>query len=70
MRRLGVSDMDVARYLNGYTIRDNYRGAILPAGYEDRGDEDVLSAALPRSAVPDVMRCAFGAPRPPPGMDD
>jgi Type I phosphodiesterase / nucleotide pyrophosphatase len=70
MRALGVSDVDVARFLNSYTIAENWRGKTLPQGYQERADEQVLAASIPRSAVPDVMRCAFGAPRPPRGLDD
>jgi hypothetical protein len=64
---LGISAEDVARFLNGYKIRDNWTGE-LPAGYEDRGDENVLSAAFTRDQFPEIMRCAFGSPEPPPGM--
>jgi arylsulfatase A-like enzyme len=64
---LGISAEDVARFLNGYKIRDNWTGE-LPAGYEDRGDENVLSAAFTRGQFPEIMRCAFGSPEPPPGM--
>ncbi|MQB00780.1 MAG: hypothetical protein GEU78_10895 [Actinobacteria bacterium] len=64
---LGVSAGDVARFLNGYKIRDNWSGA-LPDGYEDRGDENVFSAAFSRDQFPRIMRCAFGSVEPPDDM--
>jgi hypothetical protein len=67
-RSLGVTGSDVAEFLNGYTIKENWTGAELPTGYEDRGDENVLSAAFSRADYPAVMECAFGAPKPPPGL--
>jgi type I phosphodiesterase/nucleotide pyrophosphatase len=67
-RKLDVTGHDVAEFLNGYTIADNWAGKQLPAGYEDRGDENVLSAAFSRADYPKVMECAFGSPKPPPGL--
>ncbi|MFN2589038.1 MAG: alkaline phosphatase family protein [Actinomycetota bacterium] len=65
MRDLGVTGADVAEFLNGYTIRDNWGGDELPEGFEDRGDENVLAAAWSRRQYRAVMECAFGSPEPP-----
>lgn len=67
-RRIGVTGDEIAEFLNGYTIRDNWAEKDLPAGYQDRGDENVLSAAFSRADYPAIMRCAFGAEKPPPGL--
>lgn len=64
-QRLDVSDDDVARFLNAYTIAENATTDELPEGYEDRGDEQVFSAAIPKDSMKDVMECAFGMPRAP-----
>lgn len=66
MEELGVTGADVAEFLNGYTIRDNWGGDELPEGFEDRGDENVLAAAWSRRQYGDVMKCAFGSGEPPP----
>ena len=65
MDELGVTGADVAEFLNGYTIRDNWGGDELPEGYEDRGDENVIAAAWSRRQYAEVMRCAFGSEEPP-----
>lgn len=61
----GTSLNDVARFLNGYTIADNWPRRELPDGYQDRGDELVFEAAFPSGKLDDVMRCKFGATEPP-----
>jgi hypothetical protein len=66
MEELGVTGADVAEFLNGYRIRDNWGGGELPEGFADRGDENVIAAAWSRRQYADVMRCAFGADQPPP----
>lgn len=66
MDELGVTGAEVAEFLNGYRIRDNWGGDELPEGYEDRGDENVLAASWSRRQYADVMRCAFGSEEPPP----
>lgn len=65
MDELGVTGAEVAEFLNGYTIRDNWGGDELPEGYEDRGDENIIAAAWSRRQYGEVMRCAFGAEEPP-----
>jgi predicted AlkP superfamily pyrophosphatase or phosphodiesterase len=65
MAELGVTGADVAEFLNGYTIRDNWGGDELPEGFEDRGDENVLAAAWSRRQYRAVMECAFGSAEPP-----
>lgn len=65
MNRLRVGAEDIARFLNGYTIGQNWPKSDLPQGYQDRGDEPVLSAAFPAADYPAIMRCAFGTARVP-----
>ncbi len=68
-RRLKVTPEDVARFLNGYTIEENWPKGRLPRGYEERGEENVLSAAFSKSQLPRVLTCAFGEPRPPADLE-
>ncbi|MDQ3981988.1 MAG: alkaline phosphatase family protein, partial [Actinomycetota bacterium] len=65
MRELGVTGSQVAEFLNGYTIRDNWSGDELPEGFEDRGHENVIAAAWSRRQYAAVMECAFGSKEPP-----
>ena len=65
---LGVTAEDVARFLNGYTIEENWNSDELPEGYEDRGGENILAAAFASDQYDQVMRCAFGRNRPPPEL--
>lgn len=58
MQQAGVSASDVARFLNGYTIAENWNEDELPDGYEDRGDENVYEAAFPTDDIGEVLRCA------------
>jgi hypothetical protein len=64
MRSRGIAAADVARFLNGYTIRDNWAEKELPEGFEERGDEAVLQAAWASGQFDEVLECAFGG-RPP-----
>jgi predicted AlkP superfamily pyrophosphatase or phosphodiesterase len=64
---IGVSDEDIARFLNAYTIADNSSRKLTPR-WKDRGEEKVFAAAFPKSAMDDVMMCAFDATRPPPSL--
>lgn len=66
MRQLGVTDEDVARFMNGYTIADNWSGSKLPAGYQERGDEEIFSAVFPGSDLPQIMQCAQARETPSP----
>lgn len=66
MQKYGVTEDEIARYVNSYTIRENWDEPDLPPGYEDRGDENVFAAAWPASQMDEVMECKFGAPTPPP----
>jgi hypothetical protein len=54
----GVSLEEMAAWLNRYTIRENWTKEELPAGYENRGAEEVFSAVFPGDALPAVLRCA------------
>jgi len=70
MEEMSVTVPDVAEYLNGYTIRDNFGGGgPLPEGYEGRGDDPVFAATFARKQMPEIMECAFGSTRPPRGTD-
>jgi hypothetical protein len=68
MREIGITAMDVARYVNRYTIGQNWPGESLPAGYARRADEPIFSSAFPKSKIGEIMTCAFGGRRPPPGF--
>ncbi|MGH2735825.1 MAG: alkaline phosphatase family protein, partial [Actinomycetota bacterium] len=68
MKEMDVTAEDVAGYLNEYTVRDNWPEAVLPEGYERRGQENVFAAAWTQAKMDDVMRCAFGSKRPPAGQ--
>ena len=68
VKQVGVTGSEIAEFLNGYTVAENWGEEELPDGYEDRGEENVLSAAFSRADYPAVMRCAFGAEKPPPGV--
>ena len=65
MEKHGVTGDDIARFVNSYTIRENWDGEDLPEGYEERGEEHVFSAAWPVDIMDDVMACKFNAPTPP-----
>ncbi|MDQ3877607.1 MAG: alkaline phosphatase family protein [Actinomycetota bacterium] len=64
MKQLGVTADDVARFMNSYTISDNWSGSRLPDGYRDRGNEEIFSAVFPGSRLPEIMACASGSPTP------
>ena len=57
---LGVTGAEVAEFLNGYTIRDNWGEEELPPGFEDRGHENVIAAAWSQRQYKEVIECAFG----------
>ncbi|MFP5352585.1 MAG: alkaline phosphatase family protein, partial [Actinomycetota bacterium] len=61
----GVSVEQVARFMNSYTISDNWPREDLPEGYEDRGEETVFEAAFPSTQLGEVLRCRFGSDTPP-----
>ncbi|HYZ46945.1 MAG TPA: alkaline phosphatase family protein [Actinomycetota bacterium] len=65
---LGVSPDEIAELINGYTIRANWPDPDLPEAFVERGEENVFSAAFLRTQMPEIMRCGFGAPRPPAGF--
>ena len=67
-RDLGITMEDIAEFLNGYTIADNYAEQELPEGYQARADENVLAAAFPSDKIGDVLECALGSRRPPRGF--
>ena len=65
MEKHGVTGDDIARYVNSYTIEENWTNDDLPDGYEDRGDENIFSAAWPVAIMDEVMSCKFGSTTPP-----
>ncbi len=69
MKKLGVTEDEIAQYLNGYTLGENSVQKQLPAEYEGREDEQVFSAVFAKDQFNDVMRCAFGSTRPPQGFE-
>lgn len=58
---LGVSEMEIARFLNGYTIAENVNEeeSELSGEFEGREDEPVFEAAFPSDSIPEIMSCAF-----------
>jgi hypothetical protein len=68
MDRLEVDELDIARWLNEYTIGDNAPDA-LPPSYKDRAGQRIFAAAFPGSRMDEVMDCAFGSSRPPRSLD-
>lgn len=58
MAENGVTLEDIARFLNGYTIGDNWGNDQLPDGYEDRTDEPIFEAVWPSDSIDEIMRCA------------
>ena len=62
MQKSGVSEDDIARFLNDYTISDNW-GEELPEGYEDRGDENIFEATFPTDDIDQVLSCATNGGR-------
>lgn len=65
LRSAGIDVHDVASYLNGYTIAENWPETELPADYAGRGDEKVFSAVFPGTALAAILRCRFGSAAPP-----
>lgn len=65
MEELGVTTNDIAKFLNGYTIADNWKDEALPEGYEERGTEQIFAAAWPSDRIARVNECAFGQETPP-----
>ncbi|MGH2812415.1 MAG: alkaline phosphatase family protein [Actinomycetota bacterium] len=63
-----VSPHEIAVFLNGYTIEENWREKEIPDGYKNKANQTVLSAAFVSDRLPAIMRCKFGSPRPPPDI--
>ena len=58
MAELDVTASEIAEFLNGYTIRDNWPSdEDLPSAFTERGPEQVLSAAFPPGDLPAIQRC-------------
>ena len=49
---------EIATFLNGYTIRDNWGRSQLPSAYRDRGAEPVFDAAFPGTKLDEAVECA------------
>ena len=54
----GVSPSDIARFLNTYTIEQNWPEQELPPGYEGRGEEVIFEAAFPSEDLDEVLACS------------
>ena len=65
MTKMGVTESDVAEFVNSYTIADNWPSDDIPSGYAARADEQVFAASWPASEMNAVMRCVFGTAAPP-----
>jgi predicted AlkP superfamily pyrophosphatase or phosphodiesterase len=57
-KQLNVSDEDIARFVNQYSMQDNWEEEELPRGYEGRAEEELFSAAFPSRLLPDIVKCA------------
>lgn len=57
MEETGVTEADIARFMNDYTIADNWDEE-LPEGYEERGDENIFEAVFPTDDIDRVLSCA------------
>jgi hypothetical protein len=68
LTKLGVTESDVALFVNAYTVADNWASEDLPTDYADRGAEQVFAAAWPASEMDSVMKCRFGTATPPPDL--
>jgi predicted AlkP superfamily pyrophosphatase or phosphodiesterase len=55
-----VTDDDIARYLNRYTIEENSPKGEVPESHQDRKDELVFEAAFPATELEEVLDCAAG----------
>lgn len=60
-----VSPTEVAEFLNGYTIAQNWPSEDLPDDYRGREEEQVFSAAFPTDRLSEIVECVWGARRPP-----
>jgi Type I phosphodiesterase / nucleotide pyrophosphatase len=60
MNELGIEAEEVARFVNGYTLKENWPEQKLPKDYLGRADEQVFSAAFTEKQLPEVIECAFG----------
>ena len=60
MKSFEITGDEIAEFINGYTIREDWGEETLPEGFEDRGDEHVFSAAFLQRHMPEIMRCKFG----------
>ena len=57
MQELGMDEDDVATFINGYTVSDNWSDE-LPDAYVERADEQVFSAAFTSDQLGEALRCA------------
>ena len=53
-----VTASDIARFLNTYTLEQNWPGEELPPGYEGRGEEVIFEAAFPSEDLDEVLACS------------
>jgi arylsulfatase A-like enzyme len=55
---VGVTAAEMAAWLNGYTIEQNWTKESLPSGYEGRESEMIFSAVFPGGVIPSALQCA------------
>jgi hypothetical protein len=55
---LSVTADDVARFLDRYTIADNWPDQELPTAFLERGGERVFEAVFPSEDLPEILDCA------------
>lgn len=60
-RSSGLSPNEISAFLNDYTIAENWPDESLPEGYEERGEEQVLSAAFPSEDIDEIVDCGLSA---------
>lgn len=59
MEQHGVTNEELADFVMDHTIRQNWKeGKRLPAGYRERGNEELFAAVFPTDRLDEVMECA------------
>lgn len=57
MKQADVTTREIADWLSGYTLRENWAEEELPEAYADRGDEQLFAAVFPTDETPEILRC-------------
>ncbi len=69
MRASDVTSMQIANFLDDYTIGANWSEPELPGPYVERAGERVFSAVFPSERLPQVLDCVYGGEGPPVAPD-